>query len=170
MTTIRWMAAAAAVLATAWPLAAATVSGSGGDDSVRDREIRQAVGGTRPVVVAGAPPDGAEAAAVAAALRTPAFAQSTSFTAAESVGPEPTLVLIFGARGATSSACRGAPPAGTQSSEMIVTGVLCIQRDAARTATLRGSSVGPSDPAFADEMAELTRVLYRRVRRNKLLD
>jgi hypothetical protein len=47
---------------------------------------------------------------------------------------------------------------------------LCIQRDAVRTATLRGSSAGPSDPAFAGEMAELTRVLYRRARRNKFMD
>lgn len=134
--------------------------------------VRGAVGGLRPVVVLGAPPDGGAPEAVAAALRAPGFRPPTRFTPAPPPpGPSPTLVLAFGARAPGNALCRGegATAAQPEGGGLLVSGALCRRGFVRRGATLKAAGVdGPSHPGFADAMAALTRSLYRRDQRRIL--
>lgn len=142
-----------------------TLGGCGLGVVTQDREIgplpqsvaRAAIGGRQPVVIAGAPADGAAPEAIAAALRSPARYGPTRYYPAEPGIDGPRLVLEFGRRVASSDSC--VSPSGSRlEAGLTVAASLCQGERLRSTAALRAEDIGgPSDPRFEDAMGLLLR-------------
>jgi len=115
-------------------------------------------GGQQFVEVIGAPPDGAQADAIAASLRAPPDVAETRYVAVAPGGGGARLVLEFGAvTGGLHSCTR---PRSGAASTLVVTATLCSERRNIRSATLRSDGLsGPGSPGFEAAMGRLMGVL-----------
>lgn len=111
------------------------------------------------VEVRGAPPDGAGAEAVAAALRLPGRFPHVPFRAV-APGAAPTsqrIVLAFGLRAADPARmCAGEVEGGAQTDGLSVAAAFCVGSRPASSAVLAHERpLGVGDPAFTDAMRRL---------------
>lgn len=115
-----------------------------------------------PIEIFGAPPGGASAEEVVAALRMPARLASTAPRLAEVPGQGQRLVFAFGSGGAVNgeALCAGAVQGGALNDRLEVSAAFCrgdrLMTQAQMTVP---GPVGPPDPQFTQSMRRLIDVL-----------
>mgnify|MGYP004455467971 CR=1 FL=1 len=120
---------------------------------------------TQPVAsVVGTPPDGADAARVAQALRAPASQGGKAFGLA-APGQDPRIAIGFGAVSPEALCSGGATAAGGASDRLEATVVYCQGgRPAGGARVASGTVLGPSSPGFADLFASALAQMARQRR------
>lgn len=151
-------------------LAALALAGCGaGGTVVRNLEVGRIndagligpfTGGLQRVEIAGAPPDGATPAQVAAGMALPAGFPATRFEAVAPGGGGRRVVLEFGVVGGPPAAC--VAPRQAAAPTLVATATLCDGARALRAATLSTPRVaGPSAPEFTRAVQALMAEVLR---------
>jgi len=124
------------------------------------RVLMSAAGGGLPVVVLGAPPDGASPEAVVEGLRAPAFFGGDPVALSQPTVGSPRVVIAFGGvsrAGICDLGRDGGPSAGPKTQAALA---WCIgEREDASVIMTSGATLGPSDAAFAPAMNQALRAL-----------
>jgi hypothetical protein len=123
---------------------------------------RRATGGVQPLIVIGAPPDGASAATVASRLSAPGFYPRTRYDIVSAAPEGLVTVIAFGGGPACEPTERG--PA----SDFTVSAAICDRGVALSSTTLRSDGIaGPSSEGYDAAMTRLMNAILPRLKTTK---
>lgn len=161
--------AAALALSNCAPLGGELIFNTKQSSAYTPQNFRGMAAAGAPIEVIGAPPGGASAEEVVAAIRMPARFGSASPVLAQPPGHGQRLVFAFSVNGAVHGPglCAGKVAAGAFNDRLEVFGAFCRGGRPLTQAQLSvDGPVGPSDPQFAIVMARLIDILGPRTNPN----